>query len=322
MCSLFGLTDYEGTLTRKQKNRIISVLSKECEVRGTDASGIAYNYGGSLRIYKRPLPAHKLRFCIPEEATVVMGHTRMTTQGSEKKNYNNHPFKGRCGNAGFALAHNGVLYNDAALRKQFSLPATNIETDSYVAVQLLERQNALDLLSLKDMAEQLEGSFCFTLLDGENSLYFVKGDSPMVIYRFEGFYLYASTEEILRSALQRLNIKQAYTNVPIACGEILKLDRYGNEERASFDTARLQSRYFRWWDDWEGFAKAPPSHRTWVEELMDFAKTMGVPQEAVSLLLECGYDEEEVEELLYDPLELHACLSELCKEEIGQLGGY
>lgn len=94
MCCLFGLMDYRGHFNARQKTKILSVLSKECEARGTDATGIAYNSRNDLKIYKRPLAAHKLRLLIPDDARTVMGHTRMTTQGDEKRNYNNHPFRG------------------------------------------------------------------------------------------------------------------------------------------------------------------------------------------------------------------------------------
>ena len=43
-----------------------------------------------------------------------------------------------------ALAHNGVLYNDRELRREQHLPTTPIETDSYIAVQLLEQGQQLD----------------------------------------------------------------------------------------------------------------------------------------------------------------------------------
>jgi predicted glutamine amidotransferase len=33
----------------------------------------------------------------------VMGHTRMTTQGDEKHNYNNHPFPGFAGDTAFCF---------------------------------------------------------------------------------------------------------------------------------------------------------------------------------------------------------------------------
>lgn len=91
MCCLFGLIDYRHSLTTKQKNRLAFALAVSAEARGTDATGIAYNANGKLRIYKRPWPAHYMRFSIPEDAAVIMGHTRMTTQGSERKNRNNHP---------------------------------------------------------------------------------------------------------------------------------------------------------------------------------------------------------------------------------------
>ena len=42
---------------------------------------------------------------------------------------------------------------------------TSVETDSYVAVQLLEQQKTLDFDSLQAMAEKVEGSFVFTVLD-------------------------------------------------------------------------------------------------------------------------------------------------------------
>lgn len=135
MCSLFGLIDYQNTLTRRQKNHILQVLSKECEVRGTDATGIAYNFEGSIKVYKRPLAAHKLKFHVPNEVHVVMGHTRLATQGRPADNFNNHPWS----TGTFALAHNGVLWNDRDLRQTENLPDTRIQTDSYVAVQLLEQ---------------------------------------------------------------------------------------------------------------------------------------------------------------------------------------
>ena len=95
-----------------RKPHILSVLAASCEARGTDATGIAYHSKGRLRIYKRPVPAHLLRLSLPEDANVVMGHTRMTTQGDARKTLITHPFCGSSDIGPFALAHNGVIYND------------------------------------------------------------------------------------------------------------------------------------------------------------------------------------------------------------------
>ena len=153
MCCLFGFIDCGRTLSARRKTMLIQALAAESEVRGTDAAGIAYNSSGRLRLYKRPGPARKCGFRIPDDARVVMGHSRMTTQGKAKYNKNNHPFSGKVPGTRFALAHNGVLYNDHILRAEKHLPHTGIQTDSYVAVQLIEQQRALTPDSLKYMAE-------------------------------------------------------------------------------------------------------------------------------------------------------------------------
>jgi glutamine phosphoribosylpyrophosphate amidotransferase len=158
MCCLFGIHDYGHRLSVRQRAAILTALATASEARGTDATGIAYNTGGKLCIFKRPLPGHLMWFRVPREATVISGHTRASTQGSEKRNRNNHPFPGKVGDAVFALAHNGVLYNDQTLRQNKKLPATNVETDSYIAVQLLEAAGELSFNGLRKMAEPLKGS--------------------------------------------------------------------------------------------------------------------------------------------------------------------
>ena len=143
MCALFGVVNYKHLISKKNLKVLVNRLAVASEVRGTDASGIAYMKNGRLVIYKKPLPAHKIRFCVPSDTTIVMGHTRMTTQGAAKFNYNNHHFMGRTEKGSFALCHNGMLYNDRELAISEELPATPIQTDSYVAVQLIEKVSYL-----------------------------------------------------------------------------------------------------------------------------------------------------------------------------------
>ena len=138
MCAIFGMIDYNKKLNVFERHNIIRTLSKECEVRGTDATGISYVCHDGLHVYKKAVKASKFNFFLPYESRVVIGHTRMTTKGKESKNYNNHPFFGSTSKGRFALAHNGVLYTDEIIRAELKLPETFIETDSYIAVQLLE----------------------------------------------------------------------------------------------------------------------------------------------------------------------------------------
>ncbi len=311
MCSLFGLIDFDKRLTAKQKNRILNTLARECEVRGTDATGIAYNIAGRMRIFKRPLPAHKMRLRIPSGVHVVMGHTRMTTQGSEKRNQNNHPFAGKADGKTFALAHNGVLWNDKTLKLTEALPETSVETDSYVAVQLIEKQKALDFDSLQAMAEKVEGSFVFTVLDNEDSIWFVIGDNPLCLFYYDGFLIYASTEEILIKAAKKLRLGAPTSVRKLGEGEILKIDRTGRVTTGSFTP---QTSYLHWWryrPYYGSFKLDRDDDRQLFGDLFDAAKSMGVSEDEIQALLDYGCDPDEIEELLYDPTLLHEMTGEL-----------
>ena len=308
MCSLFGLIDHQNKLTTREKNRILNTLARECEVRGTDATGIAYHFGGRLRIFKRPLPARKLRLRVPSGVNVIMGHTRMTTQGNEKLNQNNHPFPGSIGGKTFALAHNGILWNDKILRQQENLPQTSVETDSFIAVQLLEQQNALDFASLKAMAEQVEGSFVFTVLDSEDAIWFVIGDNPLCLFHYDGFVLYASTQDILVKATKRLRLGKPESVQQPEEGEILRIDKHGCQTTDSF---MPRTTYPHWWRHSPYYGYPWDEDGRLHDELVAAAKAMGVSEAEVQALLDYGCDPDEIEELLYDPALLHEMTGEL-----------
>lgn len=166
MCCLFGLFDYKRSLSAEQKTRVIRILGTAAEARGTDAAGIAYNDGGRLQIFKRPGPAHNAVFRVPAGADVVMGHTRMTTQGSAAQNRNNHPFPGETRRQPFALAHNGVLWNDKELRKRLKLPRVKIETLGLYLYASTEEilQNALQYIRIEGDAPEKVNLHCGEIL--------------------------------------------------------------------------------------------------------------------------------------------------------------
>ncbi len=314
MCCLFGILDHNNSLAKWQKNRILRTLSVACEARGTDATGIAYNTDERLTIFKRDLPAHKMRFKVPADTKVIMGHTRMTTQGAAEMNYNNHPFPGRA-NISFALAHNGVIYNDEEIRLQKELPDTNIKTDSYIAVQLIESQKELSFESLRYMAEQLLGSMTITVLDANDNFYFVKGDNPMCIYYFpkKRVYIYASTEEILKNGLKKSGIRLGkYEKLSINSGDILRINSVGGISRSVFDDsglyARYYNRYYGGYDDWymtptgdisPRLASLDDLERQYYEDLSNYAYDAGFTPEDVKALFDAGYSLDEIAEYMF-----------------------
>lgn len=318
MCAVFGLLDFDGKLTPSERLMLFKSLGKAAEVRGTDATGVAYVQNGSLQIQKAPRPARKMKWRISPDARYLMGHTRMTTQGSEKKNYNNHPFLGKAGQMPFALAHNGVLFNDLELRRTRRLPKTHIETDSYVAVQLIERSGSLSPKSLKQMAEALDGSFTITVLDANNNLYLVKGNNPLSLYLLPnlGIYLYASTKEILDNALDKLKLSQEpRVEITIHQGDILKIDSQGKRSLSRFDDTKLCMRdYCRYYGlaDWYWpTASEKEEESDYLEEVVSYGMSRGIPERELRLLVDAGYDAFDLEELLFDSHLRQSCVQEI-----------
>lgn len=304
MCCLFGLIDYKETLTSKQKSKMVLQLGTAAELRGTDATGIAYLQSGKLSIYKKPIAAHKMKFRIPASCKVVMGHTRLATQGSQKFLPNNHPFPGYIENYPFALAHNGVLHNDVELRRTLNLPKTKIQTDSYIAVQLIEMQKALNFDSLQYVAEQVRGSFCFTVLDHQEQLYFVKGDNPLCLYHFPktGLYLYASTEEILNKALHKIRfLKEKPVAVTTTCGDLLCIAPDGTITWSKFDDSHLFSQsYFRCGYFLDAvLPEQDPIEEFYLRELKSVAGYYGFSPDEIDEWLADGFSMEEIEDFLY-----------------------
>ena len=303
MCGLCGFLSYD-TNPLKDINTLTNELMKSASVRGTDAAGIAFNRNGNVLISKEGKSAEKIEFKLPESVKVLIGHTRHSTQGSEKKNYNNHPFYGRVKSNVFAFAHNGVLTNDVELRRKYKLPATKIETDSYAPVQLLEKLGKLDANTIKKMAEAVEGSFSFSILDKTGNLYLVKGDSPLTLVHFpkEKLYVYASTDEILWKALIETELFRqlksgSFEVINIDEGEIVNISPKGKIKKTNFEFTYR----FSLLTDWRycGGWYTGDYEDTYIADLKTVASHMGISPDEVDHLLQEGFTPDEVEEFIY-----------------------
>ena len=196
------------------------------------------------------------------------------------------------------------------------MPNTQIETDSYVAVQLLEQQNKLDFDSLKNMAESVQGSFCFTALDENNTLYLVKGSNPMCLLHFAelGLYVYASTESILKKALQKSGFhKHSFEVLNIEEGTILKIDRYGFLTCSTFEIQKSFrfGKLVDWYDEFEEVCYTQQE-----ELLLEMCSCYGVTEDDILLLLDYGYSADEIEEMLCDSNLLLETINSIQSEEI------
>ena len=315
MCALFGFLDCGKRIPLKALQKLIQTLANASEVRGDHASGISYMKDNQLTIYKRPKPAHKMKFRLPNHTRAVMGHVRYTTQGSQEFNQNNHPFKGHAG-MDFAFAHNGVLHNDMQLRREKQLPKTNIETDSYVAVQLIEMQKELNFDTLKNMAEDVHGSFTFTILDETNALWFVKGSSPLYLIYFPELklYVYSSTASIMKTALKHTPLRWMHYEVIEADeGDIIRIDHNGKITRDRFRVpsifnSRFSGSHCRYslsdisgynYYDSETAEELDKLNDSDYADLLDLCGYFGVSEMEVLRLRHMGYTYDEIEEYLF-----------------------
>lgn len=302
MCGLFGFVHY-GIQPVKDLTVLTNSLAEYSAVRGTDASGIAYFHDNCMQIQKEAKSAYAMTFKHPDNITALIGHTRHATHGDAKKNYNNHPFSGKAGSTQFALAHNGVLWND---REYLHLPKTKIETDSYIAVQLIEQQKKLTFDSLRAMAETVSGSFSFSVLNN-SALWLVKGDSPLSLMHFPDrqLYVYVSTDDILFKALVDSPLfsdlkMHHYEEIQLENGTILRISSDGKTETEEFRFYDLHRPH--WWES--DCFKDPYPIRDIDEEYIDALRMTalynGIEPEQIDELLEAGFSLEEIEDAIYE----------------------
>lgn len=303
MCCLFGAYNYSGQVV-KNFSMLTNSLAEQATARGTDATGIAFCNHNRLVIHKEPKSAFDINFKHPEDIVAVMGHTRHATQGNKNNNFNNHPFSGSCKNVSFALAHNGVLSNDKALQQEHKLPKTKIETDSYIAVQLLKHKNQLNIESIKFMAEKVEGSFAFTVLDTHNTLWLIRGNSPLSLVHLpkRKMYVYASTNEILYKALVDTDLFKDvksgdFEEININSGDILNILPDGTVvfDKFNYTESCCWGRY-SWWN--YNYINTDVDEM-YIEEIKSVAKYYGYAPETIDELIEGGFTPEEIEEYIY-----------------------
>jgi len=141
MCGLFGyITCKPALLQASNWIRLIRDLAFVSESRGKDATGLMALTNDSLVVLKRPGPAKQLfsdssfdTFSSTVEKNlsvglpcVVMGHTRMATNGNEMSHENNQPvsIKALC------CLHNGIIVNERILRGSVVRQGHHSELDS------------------------------------------------------------------------------------------------------------------------------------------------------------------------------------------------
>lgn len=157
------------------------------EYRGYDSAGVALADASGLSVYKEAgrlsVLAARLHGGEGFSQTVGIGHTRWATHGAPTTR-NAHPHLSA--NGTFAVVHNGIIENEAALRRELLDAGVTLrsDTDTELIAQLLEREVCDDILrTLRRVIKRLEGSFALGVLCATqpDRLYAVRQQSPLIL---------------------------------------------------------------------------------------------------------------------------------------------
>ena len=179
MCGIVG---YIG---RQDSAPILIEGLHRLEYRGYDSAGIAVLRNGALRLYKARGKVRELERLLPEhlKGSPGIAHTRWATHG-EPSDRNAHPHTDAANR--FAVVHNGIIENAAALRAQLSAKGVQFrsETDSEVLAHLIAAMRGDTLEQAVRAALQLiTGAYGIAVLDAErpDALVVARQGSPVIL---------------------------------------------------------------------------------------------------------------------------------------------
>ena len=208
-----GITGYITTKPNQAKNakQTMADLLLYSSSRGTDATGIAFVHNEKIICVKKGIPASKFIQSAPYKNAIkryspkiMIGHTRAKTQGDQKDNNNNHPLI--AGN--IALVHNGVLYNEDDVFKDFKLERKG-EVDSEAIVQLVNhfktKKSDITRVAIQCTCKEIRGNMAIAVINAKNDreLHLVSSGNPCVLayQKSTGTIFFASELDILKYAL-------------------------------------------------------------------------------------------------------------------------
>jgi len=236
MCGLAGMILAPKRRSRREMDRLVESFTRLLicsEHRGPHATGVALvKDDGTYKVEKAPLPARDfvgtLRYAvwaddIDAQTTLLMGHTRWPTRGSELNPNNNHPLVVARENGSVLLTHNGHLTGVDRLFAQYQLPRI-AQVDSEFLVQLAAKHWTPEGLNLRMFLHDLRGiegrmSAVLVATSQPETIYLFKGNQPLeVVYHARDRVLcYASETSIL---VRALGVSGEWEKQPVSYGSV------------------------------------------------------------------------------------------------------
>lgn len=197
MCGISGVLVSPSDLARIQVDEAMSILMREMESRGREATGIArLTASDRIRLTKNACSASMFLAKHPgigAGCRLVISHTRLPTQGDKSDNANNHPIV--CGD--IIGVHNGSVRNDYSLYREHGWKRVG-KVDSEVIFAAINHLGALPAM------EVLEGAIAAAWMDKTDmgALWIARhSSSPLNVGITEGgSVIFASTNAAVAKA--------------------------------------------------------------------------------------------------------------------------
>jgi glucosamine--fructose-6-phosphate aminotransferase (isomerizing) len=162
MCGIGGFISFSDKKPNKDK---ISNMFCLLQSRGRDACGLAFIREGNLIVNKAPIPSSEMvqskDWQELELPRIMILHTRMKTQGSEKDPNNNHPLYNK---EGIAIVHNGIIHNDHEIFGKNQKRDGQVDSEAILAV--ISSKGKGD--KIKKVFDRIDGSFAVAVIDKNN----------------------------------------------------------------------------------------------------------------------------------------------------------
>ena len=227
MCGIFGLLfSPDAPVDRRGLDALVHRCYRLAESRGKEAAGLAVILRDRIEVVKRPVNARRflrdpqtratLRAALDEAAAghsfMVVGHTRMVTNGSPDNPDNNQPVI----RDGLVCLHNGIIVNDLDLWRRHAELRRQYEVDTEVLLALIaeSRRNGRPAAwSLANGLATARGANTVALLDaGEDALMLATTNGSLFTVRSAdgSAFMFASEDYILSQLCAAPAVKSAF----------------------------------------------------------------------------------------------------------------
>ncbi len=237
MCGIFGvLASRTAPYPAAFLDQALRTLVERSQSRGRDSSGLVFRAAGvgAHDVFKAAIPIGDLMAMAPVKARltaaldaasgaqrqpfVVMGHSRLVTNGSQRHDVNNQPVV----KSGIIGVHNGIVVNDAALWTRHPNQQREFEIDTEVILAIL--RESLDAgrdvpSAVAQVEAEIEGTASLAILVPDRAILilYTNNGSLYTLRDGQGLLCFASEFFPLRALAERTTLR---TNPEVAIGPV------------------------------------------------------------------------------------------------------